>query len=178
MSHAKEIRKILVTGNAGSGKTTLSRKLADLLRIQAYSLDKIVWQTGWKKTPRMDRDRAISKLIAKDSWVIDGVSDTVMGAADLVIFLDFSRTTCFRRVLQRTVKHLFRTRPEFSHTTPEVFVLPKVLKIIWRFPGHVRPKILAFQQGNIDRFRHIDSQEKLNKLLEELTILEQISQCL
>lgn len=172
MAEAKTIRKILVTGNAGSEKTTLSRQIAAMLGIHVYSLDKIVWQKGWKKTPKQQRDQDIAHLIAQDSWVIDGVSTAVIDAADVVIFLDFSRTICFRRVLRRTMKHLFQPRPEFSHTTPELFVLPKVLKIIWNFPLHARPKILAFRERNTDRFRHITSPEKLIKLLKEFKKFE------
>ncbi|WP_054705170.1 AAA family ATPase [Bacillus sp. JCM 19041] len=37
-------KKIHIIGPVGSGKTTLARKLANLLEIPAYELDNIVWE--------------------------------------------------------------------------------------------------------------------------------------
>ena len=47
--------KIHVTGNAGSGKTTLAAKLGDALELPVFGLDSVVWQPGWRKTPASER---------------------------------------------------------------------------------------------------------------------------
>lgn len=83
------MRKIFITGNAGSGKTTLSKILGKQLDLPVYSLDQIVWKPRWKKPPASEKNREIKKLLNKKSWIIDGVSTDVMKAADTVVFLDF-----------------------------------------------------------------------------------------
>lgn len=59
--------KVIVTGNAGSGKTTLSKQIADKLEIKQYGLDKIVWKERWHKTPKEERDKKIAKLLQNKS---------------------------------------------------------------------------------------------------------------
>ena len=39
--------KILVTGNAGSGKSSFSKRISADLSIPLYGLDDIVWKENW-----------------------------------------------------------------------------------------------------------------------------------
>lgn len=41
------MRRILVVGCCGAGKTTLSRELGEILRIPVYHLDRYFWKPGW-----------------------------------------------------------------------------------------------------------------------------------
>jgi adenylate kinase family enzyme len=151
--------KVFVTGNAGSGKSTLGKELAANLGIEYVTLDKIVWKEGWQKAPDDEKKREISRLLSRDSWVIDGVSDEVLQAADLVIFLDYPRRVCFYRALKRNSRYLFSSRPELPPNCPEILIIPKLVKIIWRFPQRVRPHILAekTKRGNKNAFIHVTS---------------------
>jgi len=145
--------KIHVTGNAGAGKTTLAHELAAALNLPVFGLDKIVWQAGWVKTPSDIRSAKEAALIAKSEWIIEGVSQSVREAADIVIFLDVSRRTAFLRCVKRNWKFLFKGRPELPDNCPEILIIPKLIKIIWRFKTHVRPKILAdINENPSDRF--------------------------
>lgn len=157
-------RKILVTGNAGSGKTTVSKYVSEKHGIPWYTLDKIVWQEYWQKTPPPTRSDKISALVQKDEWIIDGVDYQVMQAADLVIFLDVSRTTSYLRVLKRNPRYLFSSREELPPHCPEILIIPYLIRLIWRFPKRVRPKLLQEKErrtGN-DSFIHITSQSDLD----------------
>jgi len=123
--------KIHITGNAGAGKSTLAREVATALNLPVFGLDKIVWQAGWVKAPKEIRA------------VIEGVSQSVRDAADIVIFLDVSRRTSFIRCAKRNWKFLFKSRPELPENCPEILIIPYLIKIIWKFKTNVRPKILA-----------------------------------
>lgn len=137
------MQRVLVTGNAGSGKTTLVRELAAILDVPGYSLDSIVWQSGWMKTPPEKRQALIHELVRQERWVIDGVSIAAMAAADTVIFLDLPRRVTGWRAAKRTGRNLFRTRPEMPSGCVEALVIPKLARIIWGFPTTTRPRILA-----------------------------------
>ena len=80
--------RINITGNAASGKTTLAARLGARLDLPVISLDSIVWQPHWIKTPTDQRLSAEQRLVASPAWIIDGVSDLVRANADLVVFLD------------------------------------------------------------------------------------------
>lgn len=83
--------RINVTGNAGSGKTSFARRLGVELGLAVFSLDSVVWQPGWVKTPSEQRALAERELASLPSWIIDGVSTYVRGEADLVVFSDVPR---------------------------------------------------------------------------------------
>jgi adenylate kinase family enzyme len=134
--------RIHITGNAGSGKSTLAAKLGRSLDLPVYGLDQIVWQPGWRKSPADWRKDREAELVARPSWIIDGVSRPVLDAADYVIFLDVSRATSLVRCARRNWKYLFRSRPGLPENCPEVLIIPRLIKIIWGFPVHVRPGIL------------------------------------
>jgi adenylate kinase family enzyme len=142
--------RIFITGNAGSGKTTLARRVGEQLGLTVFGLDEIVWRPGWRKSPADWRAEKIAALIAPEAWVIEGVSATVLEAADFVIFLDVDRRTSFFRCARRNWRYLFRSRPGLPENCPEILIIPKLIQIIWNFPSRVRPGILAALAGRAD----------------------------
>lgn len=161
--------KILVTGNAGSGKSTLSKQLGKKLDLPVFSLDKVVWKAGWQKPIQEERQTKLNKLLSKNKWIIDGVSIDVMKEADTIIFLDFPLTTCFPRVIKRNWRYLFRSRPELPENCPEILIIPKLIKIMWNFPKNIRPKILdQISQQPRTKFWHIQNNYDLIVLLSDL----------
>jgi thymidylate kinase len=164
-------QKVFITGNAGSGKTTLARDLGQRFALPVYSLDQIVWQTGWKKTPIQEKAEQIARLVSKPSWVIDGVSSTAERAADIVIFLDVSPALCTWRCAKRNSRFLFHSRPELPANCPEIAIIPQLLKIIWQFDGRVRPAILNRMDNPKcgQSYFHVQSVEDLQHALSELS---------
>jgi adenylate kinase family enzyme len=159
--------KILVTGNAGAGKSTLAAQLGQLLNLSVISLDSVVWQPGWKKTPSTECESHIARLIENPSWVIDGVSSTVMTAADIIVFLDVPRRKCLWRAMNRNRKYLFSSRPELPNRCPEILIVPTLLKIIWRFDTRVKPLILEQKERRSDRpstFIHVTSDADIQRI--------------
>jgi hypothetical protein len=108
-----------------------------------FGLDAVVWEAGWRKAPSEKRAQAEQELIARPSWVIEGVSARVRQAADVVIFLDVPRLTCLLRCARRNWRYLFHSRPGLPDGCPEIVILPQLLRIIRRFPDDVRPDILS-----------------------------------
>ena len=143
--------KIHVTGNAGSGKTTLAAKLGDALELPVFGLDSVVWQPGWRKTPASERAGLEQALIQQPAWVIEGVSDAVRAAADVVVFLDVPRRICYLRCLKRNLPYLFASRPGLPEDCPEYRIAPYLVRLIWRFPKHVRPRINADAPWRFER---------------------------
>lgn len=134
--------RIHITGNAGSGKTTLARELGKILDIDVFGLDKIVWKENWGITPKDERVVLEKELTSKKSWIIEGVSSTVRQSADYIIFLDFPRETCLKRGLARSLKFLFTTRLELPENCPEFKIIHKLIKLIWQFDGNAKPAII------------------------------------
>lgn len=161
------MKRILVTGNAGSGKSTLASEIASRFHLPCHSLDCIVWQSGWRKTPQEEKAKRTEALAMQDSWVIDGVSSQVQSFADVVIFLDVPRRISFWRVAKRNWRFLFRSRPELPPGCPEILIIPTLIKIIWNFPKAIRPRILSQSSGDSEskRFFHVRNRSDLDDCL-------------
>jgi adenylate kinase family enzyme len=160
--------KVLVTGNAGSGKSTVSKQLATDYEITYYSLDTIVWKEGWQKTLPQEKDERINELIAKEDWVIDGVSNKILEAADQVIFLDFPRRVCFYRAAKRNTRYLFSSRPELPANCLEILIIPTLIKIIWNFPKKVRPRLIEEKSRRGNSFIQVKNNKELRMYLSSI----------
>jgi adenylate kinase family enzyme len=66
--------------------------------------------------------------------------DLRMPRADSLIWLDYSRTTCIRRVLLRAARDHGRSKPDLPEGCPEQFDA-KLLRWVWDFPAKHRPEI-------------------------------------
>ena len=88
--------RILILGCAGSGKTSLSLKLAKITGLPLIHLDRYYWKKGWSRTPDDLWIKTVSKLCHQEKWIMDGVyTKTVperVKYATSVIYLDIQRS--------------------------------------------------------------------------------------
>ena len=56
------MRRIIVIGGGGAGKSTFSRELSRKLDIPLYHLDKIFQNKGWVGTPKEKFDEKIKQM--------------------------------------------------------------------------------------------------------------------
>jgi adenylate kinase family enzyme len=67
------MKRAVVIGNSGGGKSTLARRLSAAWACPHFEIDSLLWQPGWQLTP-IDIYRAEhARLIAEEDWIIDGL---------------------------------------------------------------------------------------------------------
>ncbi|MEA2952781.1 MAG: hypothetical protein QOJ96_2301 [Alphaproteobacteria bacterium] len=139
------MRRVLVLGCPGAGKTTFARKLAERLPLPVIHLDGHYWHSGWKASDEAEWREKAAALTAAPNWIMEGnyssTFDIRMPRADTLLWLDHGRFRCMRRVLIRIIKDYGRTRPELPDECPEQLDA-EFLRFVWDFPTDYRPRIV------------------------------------
>lgn len=66
------MKRVLVIGSGGAGKTTFSRRLARATGLPLVHLDRHYWRAGWTPTPASEWTEAVRAFCAAKSWIMDG----------------------------------------------------------------------------------------------------------
>ena len=67
------MKRAVIIGNSGGGKSTLARRLGSAWQCNPIEIDGLMWQPGWQLTPAEIYNAEHARLIAGESWVIDGL---------------------------------------------------------------------------------------------------------
>ncbi|MEK4511985.1 DNA topology modulation protein [Paenibacillus anaericanus] len=137
--------KIMIIGSSGSGKSTFSREIGELLKLPVYHLDAYFWKPGWIQTPHEEWENFNTRLVTKEEWIIDGhygrTVEIRMQAADVIIFFDLSPWITTYRVIKRRVQYHGKTRPDLNEGCPESLDW-QFIKYGWNFRRDKRPGII------------------------------------
>ena len=142
-----EMRRVVVLGCSGAGKSTFARRLGAKLSAPVVHLDALFWRPGWVEPSNEDFRAKVAAVVCGDAWVTDGnyvgrTYDLRLPRADTVIFIDQPRWLCLARVFRRWLFAFGRTRPDmaegcFENMTWDFFLW------VWNFEHKSKPRILA-----------------------------------
>ena len=103
----KDLLRTIITGNSGSGKSWLARRLDDASAQHVTDLDDVHWLPGGHDE-RRNRAAAIELATAAaraQSWIVEGVFgwlvEPIVHRATLLIWLDFPWLDCDRNLRSR-----------------------------------------------------------------------------
>lgn len=140
------MRKLLLIGPGGAGKSTLATQLGERLGLPVIHLDALYWRPGWTEPSRDEWRATLATLLAQDAWVMDGnfggTLDQRLAAADTAILLDLPPLLCAWRVLRRRWRYRGRHRPDMTPGCPEKLDLG-FLAWILTYRTRKRPTVLA-----------------------------------
>ncbi|MET9627539.1 AAA family ATPase [Lentzea sp. NPDC006480] len=99
-------RRILVAGNAGSGKSTLCRRIAERCDLRRVELDSLYWGPRW--TPRPQFRAEVASFAEETHWVTEfqykEVRRELLARADTLIWLDHPFSMVMGRLVSRTIR--------------------------------------------------------------------------
>jgi adenylate kinase family enzyme len=139
------MRKVLVIGSGGAGKSTFAERLGERTGLPVIHLDSLFWRAGWKETPRDVWAARVDELLKGDEWIMDGnyggTMERRLAACDTVVFLDLPRTLCLWRVVLRSLRYRGRTRPDMAEGCDERMTW-EFVRWVWDYPRTRRPGVL------------------------------------
>jgi adenylate kinase family enzyme len=140
------MRRVLVIGNSGSGKSTFARALGARTGLPVTHIDQIFWEPGWVQAPNDRYFARLEAVLARDAWIIDGTNsstfDRRLPRADTIIWLKRSRVACCRRIAWRVLTSYGQVRPDMAQGCPEQ-VDWEFMKFVWGFDAKYEPRIIA-----------------------------------
>lgn len=92
------MKKIVVIGCPGAGKSTFARRLKEMTGLPLYYLDQIWHKADRTTVSKEEFDTKLREIIQQDSWIIDGnylrTMECRLDACDTVFFLDYPLEIC------------------------------------------------------------------------------------
>ena len=132
------MKRILIIGSGGAGKSTFSKQLSKVLGLPIIHLDVHFWLPGWEMTESEKWHKKVDDLISQDSWVMDGNFNSTLDKrfkrADTIFYFDFSRIRCLYNAFKRMIhgRYFFKKRSDMAEGCRERFDLG-FYKWIWNF---------------------------------------------
>lgn len=92
------LKRILVIGSPGSGKSTFSRKLRDIIQIPLYYLDMIHHKPDRTEVTSEEFDMRLQEILNEKQWIIDGnyqrTLEWRLSKCDTVFLFDLPTEIC------------------------------------------------------------------------------------
>ena len=141
------MKKVIVIGCPGSGKTTFAEKLNRITGLPLYYLDAIWHKPDKTHIPREEFDERISGIFSEEEWIIDGnykrTIEMRLRECDTVFLFDLPTEVCLQGVTDRIGKERYDLpwlEKEFD---------PEFRKFIEDFPKDTLPYIYEL----LDRYK-------------------------
>jgi adenylate kinase family enzyme len=166
------MKKVAVFGNAGGGKSTLARRLAELTRLPLYSIDMIQFKAGGDAIPHDEYLRVHADLLRSEAWIIDGfgcVSSAWerFSAADTLIYVDLPLLTHYGLVTKRFIKGLFVSPEGWPDDSPLWSSTMNSYRVLPLCHRHLTPRYrqLVADAAASKRVHHLRSPAQIRSLL-------------
>jgi adenylate kinase family enzyme len=140
-------QRFSIVGIPGSGKTTISRRLAEMLDLTHVELDSLFHGPDWSQPLPDDFERRVAAALdGLDAWVVDGnyrswVGSLVLERADTIVWLDLPLRVCLRRIWRRTWRRIAAREELWESKNRETIrnaFLARESLFVWAAKTHVR----------------------------------------
>ena len=145
------MKRVIIIGCPGSGKSTFARKLQSVTGLPLHHLDLIYWKSDRTIVPREEFLEKLHQIMAQEQWIIDGnyasTMEMRMQVCDTVIFLDYPPELCLSGAQERKGK----TRPDLPWVESNDLDDSEFMEYIRKFHELNRPTILSLLEKYSDK---------------------------
>lgn len=149
------MKRAVVIGCPGSGKSVFSRELAAKTGLPLCHLDLLFWNPDRTTVAKEEFMKRLSAVLERDSWIIDGNYASTMEMritkADTIFFLDYPLETCLSGIRERQGK----PRADMPWIEEKGERDPEFLEFIESYEREQRPQVLELLGRYSNREIHI-----------------------
>lgn len=143
------MKRAIVLGCSGSGKSTFSIQLHNLTGLPLYHLDNIWWNSDRTHISREEFDLKLNELVNLDRWIIDGdysrTYEKRIAACDTLFFFDLGETLCMDGITERVGKY----RSDIPWTEQELD--PELVEMVKNYDKVKKPLLLSLLEKYQDK---------------------------
>ena len=154
------MKRIVVIGCPGSGKSTFSRSLSSKTEIPLFHLDMMFWNSDRTTVGKTVFKQRLSNVMQLDEWIIDGNYQSTMELrlqeCDTVFFLDYSLDTCLEGVRSRRGK----SRTDMPWMEKENEEDADFIEFIKKYRSESRPIVLELLNKYENKKVHVFKERK------------------
>ena len=143
------MKKIIVIGCPGSGKSTFSAALHKITGIELFHLDMMYWNANKTTVDKTVFRELLQSAMQNEEWIIDGnygsTMEMRMQECDTVFFLDYPAAICLEGVRERMGK------PRADMPWIETEEDSEFFDFIKKYNSESRPKVIELLNKFSDR---------------------------
>ncbi len=172
------MKRVLIIGCPGSGKSTFARALQEITQLPLVHLDLLFWNADRSTVSREVFLERLETVMQKEQWIIDGnYSNTMeqrMRVCDTVFFLDYATEVCLDGVTSRRGQ----VRPDLpwleTGNDPDY---GEFLDFIKNFATDRRPQLVRLLENYSEKnIYHFTSREQAQDYLDEIRTIREESE--
>ena len=142
------MKKVIVIGCPGGGKSTFSSALHDITGLPLFHLDMLYWNADKTTVSRPEFRARLSQVLSQHEWIIDGnyasTMELRMQACDTIMFLDYPTEVCLDGVRSRRGK--VRSDMPWIETEEDA----EFMELIQNFRATQRPQVMEL----LEKYAH------------------------
>ena len=143
------MKKVAIFGNTGGGKSTLSKRLADITGLPLVVLHLVKYKPGGDEVPYEEYKVAHDQLLQQEQWIVDGFGslDTVwerLDVADTLVYLDMPVLRHYWWVTKRFFKGWFVPPESWPENTPLLKGTLNSYNTVWLCHKKLTPRYRAY----------------------------------
>lgn len=162
------MKRILIIGSNGAGKSTFSYRLAERTKLPLIHIDKLYWRNNWEVTPRQEFAELVAAQTQKPEWIIEGNNIGSLGQrlkdADTVFWFEFPPALCLWNVLKRQLRYRGKVRPDLPDQCVSKLNL-RFLRDVWRFNKKNHARIAEKLEASQAQVIHFSNYRQVKQYL-------------
>lgn len=167
------MNKVAVFGNAGAGKSTLSKRLGEITGLPVIALDQLKYRPGGGDVPHQEYKAAHDQILQTEQWIIDGFGslDTVwerLEVADTLIYIDLPLAQHYWWVTKRLLKGFVVPPQGWPENSPLLRGTLNSYHTAWLCHKKLTPKYRDYVRQANKRVYHLQSPQQIKEFYQDI----------